>query len=386
MPLSVGSPRVVRYVFWGDQWCPLRTAGQMGELMEWARILAYITGTVDQELLLRNEYLVAENRILKSQLKGRLKLSDVERTKLGEIGHRLGRKALGEVAATALPDTILAWYRRLIARKFDGSQARRAPGRPRIDGEVEQLIVRMADENRSWGYDRIVGALANLGHEVSDQTVGNVLRRHGLPSAPARKHTTTWAAFIRVHLAVLAGTDFFTVEVLTLRGLVTYYVLFFIHLESRKVEIAGITVHPNEQWMQQMARNVTMEGCGTLRDCRYLLHDRDTKYTISFRAIIESGRVKTLPLPARSPNLNAYAERWVRSVKEECLSKIIVFGERSLRRALSEYVAHYQAERNHQGKSNVLLFRRVTQTRHEEPVQCRERLGGLLNYYHQEAA
>src|SRR4029077_19182766 len=135
--------------------------------------------------------------------------------------------------------------------------------------------------------------------------------------------------------------NFFTVEVLTLRGLVTYYVLFFIHLESRKVEIAGITVHPNEQWMQQMARNVTMEGCGTLRDCRYLLHDRDTKYTISFRAIIESGRVKTLPLPARSPNLNAYAERWVKSVKEECLSKIIVFGERSLRRALSEYVAHY---------------------------------------------
>ena len=116
--------------------------------MEWARILAYITGTVDRELLLRNEYLVAENRILKSLLKGRLKLSDVERTKLGEIGHRLGRKALGEVAATALPDTILAWYRRLIARKFDGSQARRAPGRPRIDREVEQLIVRMAEENR----------------------------------------------------------------------------------------------------------------------------------------------------------------------------------------------------------------------------------------------
>src|SRR5258705_5002865 len=179
--------------------------------MEWARILAYITGTVDRELLLRNEYLVAENRILKSLLKGRLKLSDVERTKLGEIGHRLGRKALGEVAATALPDTILAWYRRLIARKFDGSQARRAPGRPRIDGEVEQLIVRMAEENRSWGYDRIVGALANLGHEVSDQTVGNILRRHGVPPALARKHTTTWAAFIRAHLAVLTGTDFFTV-------------------------------------------------------------------------------------------------------------------------------------------------------------------------------
>src|ERR1019366_8242629 len=255
-----------------------------------------------------------------------------------------------------------------------------------IDREVEELIVRMAEENRSWGYDRIVGALANLGHEVSDQTVGNVLRRHGVPPAPARKQTTTWAAFIRAHLAVLAGTDFCTVEVLTLRGLVTYYVLFFIHLENRKVAIAGITVHPNEPWMQQMARNVTMEGCGELQDCRYLLHDRDTKYTISFRAIIESGGVKPLALPARSPNLNAYAERWVRSVKDECLSKIILFGERSLRRALSEYVAHYHAERNHQGKSNVLLFRRVTQTRREEPVQCRERLGGLLRYYHQEAA
>ena len=129
-----------------------------------------------------------------------------------------------------------------------------------------------------------------------------------------------------------------------------------------------------------------MEGSGALRECRYLLHDRDTKYTASFRAIIESVQVKTLPLPARSPNLNAYAERWVRSVKEECLSKIILFGARSLRQALSENVAHYQAERNHQGKSNVLLFRRVTETRRDGPVQCRERLGGLLRHCHQEAA
>ena len=126
--------------------------------------------------------------------------------------------------------------------------------------------------------------------------------------------------------------------------------------ESRRVDIAGVTVHPDERWMRQIARNMTMEGYGALRDCRYLLHDRDTKYTTAFRAAIASGRVKTLPLPARSPNLNAYAERWVRSVKEECLSKVILFGERSLRRALGEYVAHYHAERNHQGKSNVLLF------------------------------
>jgi transposase InsO family protein len=365
----------------------LQTVGAGGALMDWARILAYVTGTVDQELLARNEYLAAENRILKAQLKGRLKLSDAERAWLGEIGHRLGRKALAEVATVARPDTILAWYRKLVARKFDGSKARRGPGRPRVTREVEQLIVRMASENRDWGYDRIAGALANLGYKVCDQTVGNVLQRHGLPPAPERKRTTTWPAFIRTHLALLAGTDFFTAEVLTLRGLVTYYVLFFIHHESRRVDIAGITVHPDEPWMKQIARNVTMEGCGILRDCRYLLHDRDTKYTRSFRAIITSGRVEPLALPARSPNLNAFAERWVRSVKEECLSKVILFGERSLQRSLSEYVEHYHAERNHQGRGNVLLFPRDTNIRHDlQPVQCRERLGGLLRYYHQEAA
>src|ERR1700716_3166157 len=296
--------------------------------MDWARILAYVTGTVDQEVVARNEYLAAENRILKAHLKSRLKLSDAERATLGEIGHRLGRKVLGDVATVAQPDTILGWYRKLVARKFDGSKARQGPGRPRVKREVEQLIVRMASENRDWGYDRIVGALANLGYEISDQMVGNVLQRHALPPAPERKRTTTWPAFIRTHLALLAGTDFFTAEVLTRRGLVTYYVLFFMHLESRRVDIAGITVHPDERWMQQIARNVTMEGCGALRDCCYLLHDRDTKYTQSFRAIIASGRVEPLMLPACSPNLNAYAERWVRSVKEEGLCKVILFGQR----------------------------------------------------------
>ena len=203
--------------------------------MDWARILAFVTGMTDQELLARNEYLAAENRILKAKLKGRLKLSDAERATLGEIGHRLGRKVLGEVANMARPDTILAWYRKLVARKFDGSKAPRGPGRPRIKREVEQLIVRMAKENRDWGYDRIAGALANLGYKVCDQTVGNVLQRHALLPAPERKRTTTWSAFIRIHLALLAGTDFLTTEVLTLRGLVTYYVLFFIHLDSRRV-------------------------------------------------------------------------------------------------------------------------------------------------------
>jgi hypothetical protein len=193
-------------------------------------LLAYVTGLVNQELLLQNEYLAAENRVLRAHLPTRLRLSDPERSALAEIGKRLGRKALAQVACVAKPDTILAWYRRLIARKFDGSKHRRYPGRPRIEPQLEALIVQMAKENAGWGYDRIVGALANLGHEVSDETVGNVLKRHGIAPAPKRSQTTTWREFIQSHMAVLAGVDFFTVEVLTWRGLVTYYVLFFIHL------------------------------------------------------------------------------------------------------------------------------------------------------------
>ena len=246
----------------------------------------------------------------------------------------------------------------------------------------------MAKENTDWGYDRIVGAMANLGCTLSDQTVGDILQRHDISPAPERKRTTTWTDFIRAHMAVLAGTDFFSVGVVTLRGLVTYYVLFFIHLESRRVAVAGIIPHPNERWMKQMARNVTMDEWGFLGNCRYLNHDRDTKYCESFRNIIESGDVKTLPLPARSPNLNAFSERWVKSVKDDCLSKLILFGETSLRHALREYLAHYHAERNHQGKSNVLLFPTAKQTvdRVDGPVGCKERLGGLLKYYHREAA
>ena len=160
--------------------------------MDWVRILAYITGTVDQELLLRNEYLAAENRILKAQLKTRLRLTDAERVTLAEIAHRLGRKALEDVANVVKPDTLMGWYRRLVARKFDGSKSRRYPGRPKIDGEIEQLVVRMAKENTDWGYDRIVGAMKNLGYTLSDQMVGSILQRHGIPPVPERKRTTTW--------------------------------------------------------------------------------------------------------------------------------------------------------------------------------------------------
>ncbi len=355
--------------------------------MDWKTLLAYITGMVDQELLLRNEYLVTENRILRNQIKGHLRLSDGERKALAEVGLKLGKKALEEVAHIVKPETILAWHRKLVAQKFDGSTQRKTLGRPPIDPDLEALVVRMAQENRSWGYDRIVGVLANLGYTVSDQTVGNILKRHGIAPAPERKTTTTWKEFIRTHMDVLVATDFFTAEVWTLGGLVTYYVLFFIHLGSRQVHIAGITPHPNEAWMVQIARNVTMEQWGFLSPGQYLIHDRDGKYCPTSQQIIDAAGVKRVPLPARSPNLNAYAERWVRSVKEECLSRLMLFGEAALYRALHAYVEHFHHERNHQGKGNVLLLPVVNQdTEYKGPLQCRERLGGLLKYYVREAA
>ena len=354
--------------------------------MDWKTLLAYITGSVDQELLLRNEYMVTENRILHHQITGRVPLTDGERKTLADIGYKLGKQALEEVATIVKPDTILAWHRKLIAKKFDGSQQRKAPGRPTIDQELEELVVRMARENRGWGYDRIAEALAHLGYRISDQTVGNILKRHGMPSAPERK-TTTWKEFIRRHMDVLVATDFFTAEVWTTAALVTYSVLFFIHLASRKIHVAGMTPHPDERWMVPIARNVTMADWGFLEPGQYLIHDRDGKYCPAFQRLIDEAGITRVPLPPRSPNLNACAERWVRSVKEECLSRLILFGEASLRHALTQYMEHFHHERPHQGKGNVVLMPVAGQHQQRDgPIACHERLGGLLKYYDRAAA
>src|SRR5215467_3119579 len=351
--------------------------------MDWKTLLAYITGSVEEQLLLRNEYVVEENRILRNQIDGRVQLTDAERQTLATIGKKLGKQALAEVATIVKPATILAWHRKLVAQKFDGSEQRKSVGRPRVDKELEDLVMQMAKENRSWGYDRIAGALAELGYDISDQTVGNILKRRGLPPAPERKKTSTWREFIRSHMDVMWATDFFSTEVWTLGGLVTFYVLFLIKLDTREVHIAGITSTPNEQWMQQMSRNLTMAEWGILKPGQYLIHDRDKKFCASFKAMLDNSSVKRVPLPPRSPWLNAFAERWIQSVKAEALSKMILFGEPSLRHVLSEYVAHYHEERPHQGKGNLILFPSAkTEPASDAPIECRERLGGLLKYYH----
>ena len=355
--------------------------------MDWKMLLACVTGSVDEELLLRNEYLATENQILRQQIEGRVQLTNAERQSLAEIGKKLGKQALEEIATIVKPDTLLAWHRKLVAQKFDGSEQRRSPGRPRVNKELEDWVVKMAQENRSWGYDRIAGALVDLGYKISDQTVGNILKRRGIPTAPNRKKTTTWREFIRIHMNVLWAIDFFSTEVWTLGGLVTFYVLFFIKYDTRQVHVAGMTAHPNESWMVQIARNLTMDEWGVLKPGQYLIHDRDAKFCASFQQLLDGAGVKRLPLPPRSPNLNAIAERWVRSVKSEALSQIILFGERSLRHVVSEYVTHYHTERCHQGLGNVIPFpARQAANDHEGPIGCSERLGGLLKYYERQAA
>jgi putative transposase len=355
--------------------------------MDWKLLLAYMTGSVDRELLVRNEYLVTENRILRQQITGHVRLSDGERKALAELGKRLGKQALKEVASIVTPDTILAWHRKLVAQKFDGSQQRKPPGRPKIDADLEALVVRLARENRSWGYDRIAGALAHLGYTISDQTVGNILKRHGISPAPERKKTTTWQEFIRMHMEVMVATDFITTEVWTWCGLVTYYILFFIRLDTREVHIAGLTPYPHEPWMIQIARNATMADWGIWEPGQYLIHDRDAKFCPAFQRTLDDAGVKRVPLPARSPNLNAYAERWVRSVKGEAFSRLILCGEGALQHALSAFDAHDHQERPHQGKGHVILLPATSHNQdREHPIQCQERLGGLLKYYSRKAA
>jgi len=227
---------------------------------------------------------------------------------------------------------------------------------------------------------------ATRGHEVGRNTVKRILAEQGIEPAPERSKRLPWSTFLKAHWGAIAATDFFTVEVLTTRGLIRYFVLFVIDLKTRRVEIAGISHQPYDDWMKQMARNLTDAIDGFLRDARFLIHDRDPLFSASFRATLGAVGVETVKPPARSPNLNAYAERFVRSIKDECLNRMVPLGENHLRTVVHAYVEHYHLERNHQGLDNKLIFPVQESCWTEDSIRCRERLGGMLRYYYRQAA
>lgn len=318
-------------------------------------LLLTVSGWVNrhqQEVL---EYLVEENRVLKQQLKGRrLRLTDDQRRRLAAKRKRIGRRLLMRFATIVTPDTILKWHRRLIAAKWTYTSNR--VGRPGVMKLIRELVVRFATENSSWGYCRIEGALKNLGHRVAPSTIAKILKEHGIKPAPDRP--TSWRVFLKAHWDEIVATDYFTAEAWTPTGLQTIYVLFFIELKTRRVHV------------------VSLEGM------RYVIHDRDSKYSLRFRIVMEDAGIRTIKTPFQAPNANAYAERFVRSIKEECLDRMILFGEGHLRRAIEEYLEHYHAERNHQGLGNELIDGEV---RRVGDITSRDRLGGLLRYYYRAA-
>ncbi len=349
-------------------------------------LLLTISGWVNRRQLTAIEYLREENRVLLEQLGGKCpRLTDSQRKRLAIKGKALGRRGLQELASIVTPGTILGWYRKLVAAKYDGS-AKRGCGRPRTDDAVRELVLRFARENPSWGYTRIVGAMANVGHDLGRNTVKRMLLEAGLNPAPQRGKSMSWRTFLRAHWGAIAAADFFTVEVLTLRGLVRYHVFFVIDLKTRIVKIAGIAHDPGGAWMMQVGRNLLDESIGFLVKHRYLILDRDPLYTAQFRRLLKDSGVEPPRLPAKSPNLNSYAERFVRSVRQECLSHIIPLGEDHLRAVLREFEQHYNAERNHQGLDNELLTPLSKAANDNFEVQRRTRLGGILSYYHREAA
>ncbi len=278
--------------------------------MDWKQLLGSITTSVDEELRLRHAYLAAENRILRQQMSGRGQLTDSDRKELAEIGQQLGKKALEESATVATPNTILAWHRTFVDQLVDSPEPHRPVGRPRVDQALEALVVRMARENRAWGYDRIVGALVNLGYAISDQTVGNILKHHGIPPAPERKKTMTWREFIRIHMDVLGATDFFTSKVWVRCGLVIVYIFCFIHCGRHPVHAVSLRLPHRARW-----------------------------------------RLSRLP---RSCAVHIAVQRWVRWVKATTLSWLIRFDEGVLEYTPSAGMPHAHRHLLPQGMGKVM--------------------------------
>jgi putative transposase len=350
----------------------------------WLTLVTCLAYCVDKELWKAIEYLKEQVRVLKEQQEKdkRILLNDRQRTRLAAKAKQLTRELLEATTVLFTPDTILGWYRKLIAQKYDGSENCKNPGRPRVSQEITDLVIRFKKENPHWGYTRIRDYIVHLGYKIGETTVKNILMESGLDPEPDLTRKTTWKEFIKSHWEVLTACDFFSVELLAKGKLIRYMVLFAIELSTRKVEILGIHPQPNGPWMEQVARNFSGEG-GCLAGKKYLIHDRDPLYTEKFDGILKAAGVDSVKLPPRSPNLNSHAERFVRSAKEECLNHLILSSQVQLRYVLSEYLQYYHHERIHQGLGRIIEPQREG---HQGEIICIERLSGLLKSYHRKAA
>ncbi len=356
-------------------------------LQPWQLFVVIIASWINRQQQEVIVYLRTENAVLKEKLgKKRILLSDDQRRRLAVKGKVLGRKQLELFGTLFTPDTILRWHRQLVANKWDYSNRKeKKVGRPKIRQIIVDLTLQFARENPTWGYDRIQGALDNVGYHISDTTVGNILKQHGIEPAPTRQRTGSWETFLKAHWDVIAAIDFTTVEVWTKNGLVTFYLLFVMELKTRRVHFAGCTTSPHEAWMKQMARALTDCEDGFLNGKQYLIMDRDTKFCESFRQFLNNEGIRSVRLPPRSPNMNAHLERFFGSLKSECLNRLILFGEPATRNAVRQFLVHYHTERNHQGLSNELIVPLGHPPDISAQIEITERLGGLLRSYRRAA-
>ena len=358
----------------------------MNRLVKPVHFLAVmLAGWLSREQAAEIEFLRKNVRLLLSRIDGRIILTDDERASLAVLGKALSRKQLEENSFIVQPETILRWHRRLVALKWT-YKANSNPNRVGLMKTIKALAVKFAIENPSWGYDRIQGALKNIGHVVCPNTIKSALKHAGIDPAPRRSKRTSWSTFIKAHAASIAATDFFTTEVWTAQGLVTHYTLFVIDVATRAVQIVGITPNPNEHFMKQIARMLTDPVDGFLRHKKFLIMDRDSIFSEAFRRELRENGIRALRTPASSPNCNAYAERFVGTTRREVTNQMIFFGPESLRRALHEHALHYGSERNHQGIGNNLIAPDGQIGSTEGKMRCRSRLGGMFNYYYRDAA
>ena len=345
-----------------------------------------LAGWLSRDQTLVIDYLREESRVLRELLGGaRPRFTDAQRRRLAIKAKPLGRSTLRDLGPIVTPDTLVRWFRKLAAAKYDSS-AKRRPGRPPKPQEMRDLVVRLPQDNDIWGYTKIRDVMHHLGHEISRTTVKRILDADGIEPSPERRKHMPWATFLKAHWGAIAAMDFLQVEVMTLRGPVRYAVLLAMDLETHRVELAGVVENAYEEWMVQVLRNLTDQVDGFLLGKTHVLLDRDPLFTPDFRTMMrESCHIEPQRLPARSPNLNAHIERCIRSIREECLDRVIPLGERHLRTLLSEYLEHYHAERPHQGLDGAIIAP-ANDNGGQGRVVRRKRLGGLLNYYHREAA